>query len=89
MQRIVAQLRGGGLDSEPGKAKLVGTRETVLRGWHAIAEKLLMDGDGRLAEQVCKFIGGMSPVATDNERIARDLQRGAAREEQSTPELSR
>jgi hypothetical protein len=69
--------------------KLLETREQVLRGWHAIAEKLLMDGDGQLAEQVCKFIGGMSPVATDNGRIARGLQRGAAREEERTHELSR
>jgi hypothetical protein len=89
MQRIVAQLRGGGLDSEPGKAKLVGTRETVVRAWHAIAEKLLMDGHGPLAEQVWKFIGGMPPVATDNERIGRGPQRGAAREKQRTSQLSR
>jgi hypothetical protein len=89
LQRVVTQLRRGGLEPEQGKVKLLETREQVLRGWHAIAEKLLMDGDGRLAEQVCKFIGGMSPVATDNERIARGLQRGAAREEQSTREVSR
>jgi hypothetical protein len=89
LQRVVAQLRGGGLDSEPGKAKLVETRETVVRAWHAIAEKVLMDGHGGLAEQVWKFIGGMPPVATDNERIARGVQPGAAREKQRTRELSR
>jgi hypothetical protein len=89
VQRVVAQLRCGGLDREPGKAKLVETRETVVRRWHAIAEKLLMDGHGRLAEQVWKFIGGMPPVATDNERIARGLQRGAAREKVRTRQLGR
>jgi hypothetical protein len=89
LQHVVWQLKRGGLDREPGKAKLLETRESVVRGWHAIAEKLLMDGDGRLAEQVWKFIGGMPPVATDNERIARGLQRGAARDQQRTHELSR
>jgi hypothetical protein len=89
LQRVAAQLRGGGLDREPGKAKSVETRETVVRGWHAIAEKLAMDGHGRLAEQVWKFTGGMPPVTTDNERIAIGLQRGTAREKQKTRELSR
>ena len=89
LERVVAQLRRGGLETEQGKAKLLETREQVLRGWHAIAEKLLMDGDGRLAEHVWKFIGGMSPVATDNERIARGLQRRVPREEPRTRELSR
>jgi hypothetical protein len=89
LQRVVAQLRRGGLETEQGKAKLLETREQVLRGWHAIAEKLLMNGDGRLAEQVWKFIGGMPPVATDNERIVRGRQWGAAREEQRTRELNR
>jgi hypothetical protein len=89
VQRVVAQLRGGVLDREPGKAKLVETRETVVRGWHAVAEKLAMDGHGRLAEQVWKFIGEMPPVATDTERIARGLQQGTVREKQRTHELSR
>jgi transposase-like protein len=89
LQRVVAQLRNGGLEREPGKEKLLATREAVVRGWHAIAERLLMDGHGRLAEQVWKFIGGMPPVATDNERIAKRLQRGAAHEGQRALELSR
>jgi hypothetical protein len=89
VQRLVAQLRNGGLEREPGKEKLLATREAVVRGWHAIAEKLLMNGEGRLAEQVWKFIGGMPPVVTDIERFARGLQRGATREEQRTRELSR
>jgi hypothetical protein len=89
LQRVITQLRRGGLEPEQGKVKLLETREQVLRGWHAIAEKLLMDGDERLADQVCKFIGGMSPVATDHERIARGLQRAAARKDQRKRELSR
>jgi hypothetical protein len=89
LQRVIAQLRGGGLERESGKAKLLETREQVVRGWHSIAEKLLTDGHGALAEQVWKFIGGMPPVATDNERIASRLQRGAGREEERTHDLSR
>jgi hypothetical protein len=89
LQHLVWQLKRGGLDREPGKAKLLETRESVVRAWHAIAERLLMDGDGRLAEQVWKFIGGMPPVATDNERIARGLRRATSREEPRTRELSR
>jgi hypothetical protein len=89
LQRVAAQLRSGGLGRESSRTKLLETRDQVVRCWHAIAEKLLMDGRGPLAEQVWKFIGGMPPVATDNERIARGLQQGAAREEQRTRELSR
>jgi hypothetical protein len=89
LQRVVTQLRRGGLEPEQGKVKLLETRKQVMRAWHAIAEKLLMNGEGRLAEQVWKFIGGMPPVATDIERFARGLQRGATREEQRTRELSR
>jgi hypothetical protein len=89
LEHVVTQLRRGGLETEQGKAKLLETREQVVRGWHVVAEKLLLDGHGRLAEQVWKFIVGMPPVETDNERMARGLQRKAAREEQRTRRLSR
>lgn len=70
VERILKQLKNGGLEAESGKAKLVATREAVVRGWHAVADSLLVSGQGPIAEKVWKFIGSMPPPATDHERIA-------------------
>ena len=75
VERILKQLRNGGLEAETGKAKLIATREAVLRGWHAVADSLLMSGQGQLAERIWKFIGSMPPPATEHERIASLLLR--------------
>ena len=75
VQRIVTQLRNGGLEAEPGKTKLVVTREAVVQGWHAVAESLLRSGQGRLAEKIWKFIGSMPPPVTDDERLVNLLSR--------------
>ena len=75
VERILKQLKNGGLEAEAGKAKLVGTRQAVVRGWHAVADSLLMSGHGQLAEKIWKFIGSMPPPATDHERIASLLLR--------------
>src|SRR5215471_5203939 len=82
VERILKQLKNGGLEAEAGKAKLVGTRQAVVRGWHAVADSLLMSGHGQLAEKIWKFIGRMPPPATDHERIARLLllERGGSQE---------
>jgi hypothetical protein len=76
------QLKNGGLEAESGKAKLIATREAVLRGWHAAADSLLMSGHGQLAEKIWRFIGSMPPPATEHERIANLLlrERGQSQE---------
>ena len=82
VERILTQLRNGGLEAESGKAKLVATRDAVVRGWHAVADSLAMSGQGPLAEKIWKLIGSMPPPATDHERIANMLlrERGRPRE---------
>jgi hypothetical protein len=86
---IATQLRSGGLDAESGKAELVATREAVVRGWHAVAESLFMSGEGRLAEKIWKFIGGMPPPATDHELIASRLLRERDRSQERRLEHTR
>jgi hypothetical protein len=58
---------------DPGALTLQETRRKVVEGWHATVERLLADGHGRLAEQVWKFIGGMPPPQTEQQRFDRAL----------------
>jgi hypothetical protein len=73
LDRVLTQLRNDGLEAESGKAKLLATREAIVRGWHAVADSLLVRGQGHLAEKIWKFIGSMPPPATDHERTASRL----------------
>lgn len=57
---------------DPGAGALRETRRAVVEGWHATVERLLADGHGHLAEQVWKFIGGMPPPQTEQERFANE-----------------
>lgn len=59
---------------EPGAAALRETRRAVVKGWHDTVERLLADGQGHLAEQVWKFLGGMSPPQTEQERFEQELR---------------
>lgn len=58
---------------EPGAVALQKTRRAVVEGWHATVERLLADGHGHLAEQVWKFIGGMPPPQTEQQRFETEL----------------
>jgi hypothetical protein len=89
VERILKQLKNGGLEAEPGKAKLVATREAVVRGWHAVADSLLTSGQAALAEKVWKFIGSMPAPATDRERIASSLLRERGRSQERRLERTR
>jgi len=89
VQRILTQLRNGTLEADPGKAKLLATRQAVVHGWHAVADSLLASGQGQLAEKVWKFIGSMPPPATDHERIARLLLRERGRSQERRLERTR
>ena len=86
---VLTQLKSGGLEPESGKAKLVATREAVVRGWHAVADSLAVSGQGQLAEKVWKFIGSMPPPATDHERMARLLLRERSRSQERRLERTR
>jgi len=89
VERVLKQLKSGGLESESAKAKLVATREAVVRGWHAVADSLAMSGQGPLAEKIWTFIGSMPRPATDYERIASELLRERGRSQERRLERTR
>jgi hypothetical protein len=66
--RAATQSRGKSATPDAGKAKLLETREQVIRAWHAVADALLERGQAPLAEKIWKFIGGMPPAMTENEQ---------------------
>lgn len=64
----------GAARPEPGKRTLLETRDSVLLGWHSVANKLASQGDRKLAAEVVDFVAGLAPPLTAQERIARALQ---------------
>jgi len=70
---VGSELLRGGLRREPGKAKLLVTRERVVQDWRATAANLRDQGEPRLAREVEDLVRHMPAVATGNERIAKRL----------------
>jgi hypothetical protein len=68
LERIVQAARSGRA-REPAATKLQETRRAVVQGWNAAADRALEDGLPYLAEQIWKFIGGMPPPQTEDERL--------------------
>jgi hypothetical protein len=75
---VAAELTEGGLQVEPGKSTLMATRREVERGWRAISEILVADGQPELAAKVRRFVEQMPAPLTDKERIAGALVRARA-----------
>src|SRR5579863_6568094 len=65
----IAQAARSGRAREPAATKLQETRRAVVQGWNAAADRALEDGLPYLAEQIWKFIGGMPPPQTEDERL--------------------
>jgi hypothetical protein len=72
-QGVGSELLRGGLRPEPGKAKLITTRESVVQDWSATAANLRDQGEPGLAREVEEFVRRMPAVATGKERIAKSL----------------
>jgi len=70
---IAAELASGALSGEPGKTKLVQTRQAVEAGWRVVGETLARTGFAGLAEHVNRFVDQMSPARTEKEEIAAAL----------------
>lgn len=79
VESVVAALRAGGVQIEPGKAQILDTRRSVLRGWLGVREALRAYGREGLANEVERFIKGMSPPQTEREWLAQAL-RGRVRD---------
>jgi Relaxase/Mobilisation nuclease domain len=60
------------IPAEPGKRKLVKTREAVQGGWRTVAESLANDGHEHLARDVHGFVDQMSAPQTERELVARE-----------------
>ena len=73
VESVVAALRAGGIQIEPGKDQLLNTRRSVVRSWLSIRETLRADGREGLANEVESFIGGMPPTLTERDWLARAL----------------
>lgn len=73
LEAVAGELLKGGLRIEPGKVALVQTRKEVERGWRAVGEMLISDGQLELAAQVWRFVDQMPPPRTEKERVAAGL----------------
>ena len=72
-ESVAAELLRGDLRVEAGKSKLVQTRRDVERGWQAMSDLLLAEGQPQLASQVRRFVNEMRPPHTESEQIAAEL----------------
>lgn len=61
---------------EPGKAKLVETRNNVRRAWRTVSEILIRDNQPGLAAEVTRFAERMPLPMTERERLTRTLVKG-------------
>jgi hypothetical protein len=70
---VATELLKGDFRVEAGKSKLVETRREIARGWQAISEILIREGQQKLADDVRRFAEVMPPPLTEKERIAAEL----------------
>jgi hypothetical protein len=78
-ETVARELLKGDLRVEPGKALLLETRKEVQRGWQAVGDVLIAQGQRELAHDVGRFAAEMPPPKTERELIAEDL-RGRVRD---------
>jgi hypothetical protein len=81
---LEAEVSRGTLQSEPGKAVLMRTRDRVVAGWLAVSERLRAEGDSRLAGRIQSFVAHMAPVRSEKE-ILFDVMRCAGRSRKIEP----
>jgi hypothetical protein len=83
-EAVGSELLRGGLRPEPGKAKLLATRERVIEDWIATAANLRDQGEPQLAREVEAFLRRMPGVVTGNEHIAKALLANVAAQRSRT-----
>jgi hypothetical protein len=86
-EAIARELKAGGLKVEPGKSTLLATRRNLDRGWRALSEILLTQGQPDLAAQVERFIHQMPPPLTDKEHLAMSLRNSVREHRASEPRV--
>ncbi len=70
---MARDLSRGTIRLEPGKAKLMETRDNVRHAWSTVSEILIRDNQPDLADQVRRFAEQMPPPMTEREWLARKL----------------
>jgi len=73
VESVAAELMAGQIKVEPGKAKMLETRKFVERGWRAVSNILVSEGQPELAAQVRLFANQMPPPRTEKELLAAKL----------------
>ena len=71
---VARELLRGELRPEPGKFKLIETRRKVERGWRAISEILLAQGEPELAAEVRRFLDQMPQARCEKEQLIAALR---------------
>jgi hypothetical protein len=77
VESVGAALLAGNMQIEPGKAQILDTRRSVVRGWLGVRETLRADGREGLANGVERLLKGMPPPQAECECLARALQERA------------
>jgi hypothetical protein len=72
---VAEELARGEISIEPGKSKLVATRKDVERGWQAVSNILVRQGESELAAEVKRYVRDMEPPLTEKEQLAVGLLR--------------
>ena len=67
------ELKQGKLQVEPGKSKLLRTRQEVHRGWLAVSDELTRQGHPEIAAQVRRYVEQMPGPLSEKEHIATKL----------------
>jgi type IV secretory pathway VirD2 relaxase len=83
-ESVAKELMRGGVITEPGKAKLLATREQVVQDLIATAANLRDQGEPRLAREVEAFLRRMPGVVTGKEHIAKALLANVAAQRSRT-----
>jgi hypothetical protein len=71
--RVGAELLNGNLRVEPGRSKIIQTRNEVERGWRAVGDLLVIEGQPEFAAEVRRFVAQMLPPQTEKELIAKAI----------------
>jgi hypothetical protein len=87
---VALQLVSRDFDLGAGRATLLRTRQKVLRGWHAIGDRLVLQNQKDLAHEVRRFTAQMPPPQTEKEFIrARLLEAMSKNEAKNDRQLTR
>jgi hypothetical protein len=70
---VVHGLSRGAATPDPARAKLVKTRQAIIRGWNTVAAELEAQGEAVLGGEVRYFATHLPPVLTDRERLTQQF----------------